>query len=629
LLAWPAATVSAGLTSPAALLAAAGMAIACPALIALVMTGADVVRPVTPRMRIVLGVGSPWPSAADRLGRSVLPGAAALGIAAAVAGYAGFTALALAGVVVGAGAATGVLVRCVSADRAAEAAARVLLALTGGAVLGVAVVPAAPGPVTATAVLILLGALAAVAAVRAARSGGRELRPGTLGYRRAVRGFERSARLRPEVAVVAATVADVRTAILRSAEAGRGVVANSTGHAAVSLPDLTGATLIRVRIDEPVTVDARRRTVRVPAGTRWGDVLPAIAPTGLMAPHGSSPLVGAVGYLLRGGLSFYGRTSGVAANALESIELVTADGLHQVVDRERDPELFWALRGGGGGFGVVTAVTVRLFPIAALTTGTAFWPAEHAPALLEAWSAWHRTAPREAATTFRIMRLPGVPGIPRAIAGRPMVSVDGVVHARQGSDPRRRVNEVTDGLLGPLRRIADPVLDTWRLGSVLDVPWTHMDPALALSTVADHQLLTHLDRAGQQAFLDAALISESPLATVELRQLGGAFDDAPDDGGALAHLAGATSLFATGLITRGNPLARLDDVLGQLRSAMDPWGTGYTAPNYAEDRRRPQRTFPAETARRVQAVRERVDPTGLFALDVALGAVPQCDQSSR
>ncbi|MFC7613511.1 FAD-binding protein [Actinokineospora soli] len=125
----------------------------------------------------------------------------------------------------------------------------------------------------------------------------------------------------------------------------------------------------------------------------WKDVVAATAPHGLVPPHGSAGTVGVVGYLLRGGISFYGRKVGLAANSLRAVELVTADGELRRVDADNDPELFWAVRGGGGGFGVVTAVEVALFPAATVHTGAAFWPAEHGPALVAAWQDWCRQAP--------------------------------------------------------------------------------------------------------------------------------------------------------------------------------------------------------------------------------------------
>lgn len=625
----------------AVIVAAAATAASTPPLIALISTGSDRMAPATPRMRIVLGFGSPWPTTARRLERVALPLAAGVGVLvaatwswAAASGWQVGWSFASTVVVLGAAIWLGclavsvrALTRAVAPDRAAEAAARPLLAAAVGSLIGSSLVAALPDGVAGTLVAVLTVLLTVVALVHPTPRHGRLLEHGTRAYARAVRPFARGAHPTPDDAIIATNVDHVAIAIEHATAVGHRVVANTTGHGAAALPDLEGATLISVRIDEPVTLNEGARTVRIPAGTAWGDVVQTIAPTGLIAAHGSSPLVGAVGYLTRGGLSLYGRSSGLAANSIESIEIVTADGQLRLTDAEHDRELFWALRGGGGGFGVITAITARLFPVTALTTGAAFWSIEHAPELLRAWTAWTETAPREASTIFRIMRLPPVPGIPRAIAGRTVVCIDGVVHTRHNVD-RDRVGQVTSDLLDPLRDIARPVLDTWRPGTVLDVPWTHMDPAIPLATAADHFLLGPLDHAAQSAFLRRAVRSDAALSTVELRQLGGAFSDAPPGGGALARLEGEYSYFATGLITPSASRTRIEAQLDDLRTAMGPWLTEYTAPNYAEDRARPQRSFSPEIAERVAATRRRVDPTGVFALDVALGAHPRSTEEN-
>lgn len=180
----------------------------------------------------------------------------------------------------------------------------------------------------------------------------------------------------PAEAVIARTVDEVRSAARYAAAVGRPVRVLSTGHGSMSRGAMDDALLIRVELTVGLRIDPTTRTAWVPAGTPWGGVVTAAAAYGLTAMHGSSPTVGAVGYLLHGGLSFYGRRHGVAANSVRSIELVTATGDHIRVDAEHHAELFWALRGGGGGFGVVTAVEIELIPVVGTISGSIVWPAE-------------------------------------------------------------------------------------------------------------------------------------------------------------------------------------------------------------------------------------------------------------
>ena len=169
---------------------------------------------------------------------------------------------------------------------------------------------------------------------------------------------------RPAAVTFPESPQDVAAAVLFARESGLRVAAQGTGHSAGPLGSLEDTILIKTERMRGVSVDPARRTARVDAGVRWLEVVEAAAQHGLSALAGSSPDVGVVGYTLAGGLSFLGRRYGLAANHVSAIELVTADGRLVRADREHEPDLFWALRGGGGSFGVVTAIEFELFPIA-------------------------------------------------------------------------------------------------------------------------------------------------------------------------------------------------------------------------------------------------------------------------
>src|SRR5262249_26339504 len=146
----------------------------------------------------------------------------------------------------------------------------------------------------------------------------------------------------------------------------------------------------------------------------------------LAAMHGSSPSVGVVGYLLGGGLSFYGRRHGLAVNHVHAIEAVTPDGVLRRVDAEHNRELFYALRGGGGGYAVVTAVEIGLLPYAGVTGGALFFSPQDAGRVLRAWRNWTVDAPDEITTTYRLLCLPPLPEVPEPLRGVPTVCVNGV-----------------------------------------------------------------------------------------------------------------------------------------------------------------------------------------------------------
>jgi FAD/FMN-containing dehydrogenase len=442
--------------------------------------------------------------------------------------------------------------------------------------------------------------------------------PGDEEFEAATQVFNLHAPLRPAAAVVARSVHQVRAAINYARSAGLSVQVHSTGHASANVRPMSGAVLIRTRLDGRVEVDPVRRVARIPAGATWGAVVEAAAGHGLAAPHGSSELVGAVGYLLRGGLSFYARRVGLAANAVRAIELVTADGEVRRVDAANDPQLFWALRGGGGGFGVVTGVEVGLFPATSVYTGATFWAATHAGELLDIWLKWTRNATWDATTSVRVLNLPAVPGVPAELSAGPVLTVDGAVLATTPAGlPAAR--DHAEGLLAPMRAVARPVLDTWQSATPAAVLGIHLEPSEPVAVTGDHMLLGDLGGDGAAALLRHALDMPSPLVSVGLRQLGGALAVPDPEGGALRHLDAAYAYSAAGVPADPATEAAIDDRLAELRAALRPWDTGRTAPTFVENLVQPQGHLDVDDVAAVDRVRLRVDPGGLFRGDVAPG----------
>lgn len=441
--------------------------------------------------------------------------------------------------------------------------------------------------------------------------------PGDDRYREATASFNLAADVSPQFALTATTVSEVQDAVAEAVARGLSVRVHSTGHAADGGVPFDGEALIRTSLDGGVHVDVDAGTATIPAGTVWGDVLAATAPHGLVPLHGTSSTVGAIGYLLRGGVSFYGRKFGVASNSIVSISLVVADGSVVTVDHANDREMFDALRGGGGGFGVVVSVTINLFPVASVFTGATFWPASEANDLLRTWETWAKTAPNAASTAFRVLNLPPLPGIPPMLTQGPVVCIDGAVI----DDAGRSGAEIAAELLDQLRAHAAPLLDTWHPGPVTDVPMTHMDPPTPAPSRGDHMMLTALGDEGRKALLSVAgQAGGASLAIVELRQLGGALADSDARGGVVNSLSGAYGLYSLGIPMGPNTVEGIAAQLGAVRAAMGPWDTGITIPTFVDRFDIPQKSFDASVAAGVDDIRRRIDPTGIFRTDVAPGA---------
>jgi FAD/FMN-containing dehydrogenase len=333
--------------------------------------------------------------------------------------------------------------------------------------------------------------------------------------------------------------------------------------------------------------------------------------------------VGVVGYLLGGGLSCYGRMTGLAANAVRAIELVTADGQCHRADHAGDPELLWALRGGGGGFGVVTAVEIDLFPADRVITGALFWSAVHAPRLMEVWRRWTVDAPREVTTSLRVMNLPDVPEVPEVLRIGTVIGIDGTVLCADGdtSDAWAQAH----ALLEPLRAVADPVMDTWEETAASAVLATHMDPTEPVPVLGDHMLLGELDEVAIRRMLDlVGTGSGSPLVLAGLRQLGGAFAVPDPTGGALDHFDARFVYSAAGVPETPAVAESIADRCAAVRTALGPWDTGRTAPTFVATAEQPQGHLSDDQVRRLDAVRARVDPDGLFRSGIAPGATFSC-----
>jgi FAD/FMN-containing dehydrogenase len=443
--------------------------------------------------------------------------------------------------------------------------------------------------------------------------------PGDAAYEAATHVYNLVAPARPAAAVTARTVGAIRGALRYAESVGAPVRVHTTGHAAAAVRSITDGVLIRTELPGGVEVDAARQVARISAGTRWGAVVAACDEHGLAAPHGSAKTVGAVGYLLRGGLSFYGRKVGLAANSVLAIELVTADGELRRVDAQHDPELFWALRGGGGGFGVVTAVEVKLFAASRVVAGAAYWPVAVAAPIFSAWRKWAVDAPWEATSTVRVVNFPPVPNVPPVLSAGPMVVVDGVVLTEGGDESTAQ--SLADDLLGPLRSVAEPVMDTWHATTTAAVLDVHMDPEDPVPFLGDSMLLDGFDTAGEETLLRViGEGSNSPLIMAGLRQLGGAFAVPDPAGGAFDHIE-APFLY----VGAGAPMGPVTEQMlrshhATVRAALGPWDTGRTAPSFVEDVNQPQRHLDPDQVEAVDRVRLRVDPHGVFRRDIAPNA---------
>jgi FAD/FMN-containing dehydrogenase len=235
--------------------------------------------------------------------------------------------------------------------------------------------------------------------------------PGQAGYDQARQGWNLAVDTRPAVVVEAGSAADVAQAVRYARAHGMRIAPQGTGHGAEPLEPLDGAMLLRTTRMRQVRIDPADRTARAEAGATWADVIVPVGQHGLAALAGTSPNVGVAGYTLGGGLGWLARRYGLAANSVTAAELVTPSGDLVRADAGHEPDLFWAVRGGGG-VGVATALEMRLYQVRELYAGDLFFPIQRAAEVLRAWREWTVTVPDEVTSLAHLLRLPSAPEVP-------------------------------------------------------------------------------------------------------------------------------------------------------------------------------------------------------------------------
>src|SRR5262245_34237791 len=428
--------------------------------------------------------------------------------------------------------------------------------------------------------------------------------PGEPGWDAAPQAYNLAFTQSPELVALPENVRDVAAIVRFAAAHGLQVAPQRTGHNAEPLGDMDDVILLRTDRLRGVQIDAERRVARVRAGSKWADVVPQASELGLAALHGSTPDVSVAGYSLGGGIGWYARKLGLSTNSVTAIELVTADGQLRRVDHENEPELFWALRGGGGNFGVVTALEVQLYDIPEIYAGAFFVPFGRSWEGLGTWLEWTRTVPEELTSVGRVLQFPPIPEIPEHLRGQSFALVEAVFMGSEGDGAE---------LLEPLRALG-PAVDTFAMVSPVGISELHMDPPDPVPYTGDGLMLGDLDAAAIEAFVRAAgPASGSPLVSVEIRHVCGALHRADEGNGALATFDAEYLTFGVGAVMDAESYAANRRQLSILRDALDPYGTGRQYLNFTDEAGAdPAGFYRADAYRRLRAVKAAVDPGNVF-----------------
>jgi FAD/FMN-containing dehydrogenase len=438
-----------------------------------------------------------------------------------------------------------------------------------------------------------------VAALDAALTGS-AFAPGDDAYDEARTGWVTMLDHRPAVVALPETAEDIAAVVAFARSYGLRVAPQGTGHNGYPLGGLEDAVLLKTGRMRGVAIDAERKVARVEAGAWMFDVVEAAHEHGLTPLLGSSPDVGVVGYTLGAGVSWMARKHGLATNNVAAIEVVTPEGRLVRADHVNEPDLFWALRGGGGNFGVVTAMEIRLFDLETAYAGVMLFPVERAAEVLKAWVAWTQDAPDEVTSIGSILNVPPLPEVPEMLRGRSFARIEAVF---LGSEE--------DGveLLRPLRELG-PEMDLFGMQSSIEISRLHMDPEGSVPlAMSDHQLIERIDDAGIDRLVEiAGAGSGSPLVMLELRHAGGALGRSGPDHGVADVLPGEFLAFALGIPMAPEMAAAIETDLGVVRSILAGYDTNRAYMNFVEREADPAAFFGEEAYARLRAIKAAVDP---------------------
>ena len=424
--------------------------------------------------------------------------------------------------------------------------------------------------------------------------------PGDEGWDAARQAWNLAVEQRPVAVVLPESAHDIVATVAFAAGNGLRIAFNAGGHNTGPIDWSRDALLLKTERMTGIEIDAQARRARVEAGVLSKPLAQAAGEHGLCYLSGTSPDVGVLGYTLGGGYSWMVRKYGLAANGVLAVELVTADGRQVRADKDHEPDLFWAVRGGGGNFGAVTAIELALYPVPEIYAGCFFWPIDRATEILKAWREWVETVPDECESIGRMLQLPDAPFLPDHLRGRSFVLIE---PACIGSE--------SDGsaLVQPFRDL-EPEFDTVAMMATSDLSLVNMDPDFPLPYAGEGILLDALPPTAIDTMVETFV--GSPLLHVEVRHLGGALRSDSADHGCLARIDQPFLLFTFGLAADADMKAAVEHSVQHLIESFAPWDSGRRYLNFVESRVDPRLLFPEESYDRLREIRARYDPRGLF-----------------
>ncbi|WP_327309890.1 FAD-binding oxidoreductase (plasmid) [Streptomyces sp. NBC_01298] len=407
---------------------------------------------------------------------------------------------------------------------------------------------------------------------------------------------------RPAVILRPRNAEQVARVVALAQETGLPLAVRAGGHSGAGYGVCEGGIVLHLAHMRALEIDVEARTAWAEAGISVGEYTVAAAEHGLATGFGDNSQVGVAGITLGGGIGYLSRKSGMTIDNLLAAEIVTADGELLLVDEHRHPDLFWAIRGGGGNFGVVTRLKFRLHELTGVYGGMLVTPVT--PEILEAFIAEAEAAPEELSTIVNVVTAPPLPFVPEEYHGKPII-----LAAMCYAGP----SEAGEEVIGRFRAIVPPLADM-----VQAMPYPGMfapvDPRMRPVSVARNLFIDRVDRATAETIVDRVTTSSAIIAGAQLRVLGGALARVPSDATAFAHrqsriMAHLSAIYA-------DPADRephdtwVEEFMAAIRQS-DPGSYGNFVVSAGPDQVR-EALYPGATGERLAQVKAKYDPTNLF-----------------
>jgi FAD/FMN-containing dehydrogenase len=433
---------------------------------------------------------------------------------------------------------------------------------------------------------------------------GRLVTPDDPDYDRTRAVFYGSVDKHPAAIVRAADVDDVRRAIAVAATGGHELAVRSGGHSVAGHSSTEGGIVIDLRDMARIDIDPVARTAWVETGATARQVTEALSEHGLVVGFGDAGSVGVGGITLSGGIGFLVRKFGMTIDSVVAAEVVTADGRHRCVDAEHEPDLFWAIRGGGGNFGVVTRIEFRLEPLPHFTGGVLVLPAT--PEAIAGFVAIAKAAPDELSTIANVMPAPPAPFLPREVHGRPVIFAS-LAFAGDAAAAERAI--------APFRALATPLADMVKPGPYIAM-YPPEDPNFRPTAVSRTMFVDSIDVEAARTILEHLSASDAPMRAAQLRVLGGAMARVPADATAFAHRTKSmlvnVAAFYQDAATRDVHRAWV----AAFSKALQPEDAGaYVGFLTDDETSRIRATYPGATWDRLARIKATYDPANVFRLN--------------